>query len=224
MQRNLLTKVLCWCFVVLLPASALLGDTRAAMLYADAATLNGAPIAHASAVLPGDRIETATTASATLTVNGSSLLLASNSSLIYQGTAVELSSGAIAVTTRQAMVTRAGNLRIVPAANGTAQYQIGRQGGQIAIIAKVGALAITENGVTSILTEGASAERTDTATQDQDQDKKDRKKAGGPIPQGTAGGGAPMSAKTLGIILAAAGGAAAATAIITTRAVSNSHP
>jgi len=66
--RESLVKSLAWVLVVLLPASVVLADATSAMLNATGnVSVNGSPIERATAIFPGDKVQTGPNSIATLT-------------------------------------------------------------------------------------------------------------------------------------------------------------
>ena len=156
MARNVVCKVVAVLMAIALPASVMSAETQSAMLYASkSAFLNGTSIPRTSAVFPGDKLSVPADSAATITVSGSSILVPALSKITYNGDSVTIEpQAAVAVTTTKGMAAQIQNIRISPAKNGSAQYQVGRYNGQIVVAAKQGTVLIAGVNGSSTLAEG----------------------------------------------------------------------
>jgi hypothetical protein len=207
MTHKLFGRILAVVLAVILPAATMSAETHAAMLYsAGAVTLNGVESERSSAIFAGDSIQTPANGLVSLTAEGSTVLLGPSSSLVYQGTAVELGSGTATVTTDRAMRTEVRKLLISPAAQGRSSYRVARGEGKLLIAALHGPVKIVDGSNETTVAEG------ETATLD-DQDKQ-----GGAVPAAETHGLNGINKKVAIIIVAAAAATAALIAIETTKA------
>jgi hypothetical protein len=227
-------KYWAWILVVLFPASIVTADVSSAMLNASGnVSVNGAPIQRATAIFPGDKVQTGANAIATLTNAGSSVTVPGNSSLIFSRTVVNVLCGSALVSTNRGMSVRVANLLVQPARGAQARFQVTQSENQLQIIAREGTLAIDNGATTSSLQAGrmltasgncmAAPYMDDQASsspmpQDPPQGQKDGKK------HGAAGAGRTTPPPTGGIntgavflYAAAAGGLAAFLVWVTTR-------
>ena len=215
-MRESLVKSLAWVLVVLFPASLVLADATSAMLNASGnVSVNGTPIERATAIFPGDKVQTGPNAIATLTSEGSSVTVPGNSSLVFSRSFVNVLCGTAMVATRRGMSVRVSNLLVQPARGVPARFQITQSEGQLQIIAREGTLAIDNGATTSALQAGrmltapatcmAAPYADDQAgnsptppDQTDQQDNNQKKKGGAPPPGrmapppavgGTSGGG-----------------------------------
>src|SRR3954464_9141068 len=100
MYRRVFVSVVSMALAVLVPVQLLGQESASAMVYANgSATVNGTEIPKSVAVFPGDQLETKPDASATLGINGSSVMLLSNSLLKYEGSSVAVDRGSVRVIT-----------------------------------------------------------------------------------------------------------------------------
>lgn len=213
-MRNRCTRWLSVMMIAVLPASIVLADTNAAMLYATGhATLNGAGVARSSAVFVGDKIQTAENSAATIHANGSTVLVAAKSSVQFSGNAIQIDNGGAVITTTKAMQARVDGLTITPKQR-SAQFEISETQGKVVIVSRAGALAITSATGTTYLDAGA-ATSVDTDAKN-NQQKNDKIATVSGMSTGMAAGIALVTA-----------GAAAAAAWLTTgqpNPTSPSHP
>jgi len=235
--RESLVKCLAWVLVVLFPASMVLADATSAMLSGTGnVSVNGSPIERATAIFPGDKVQTGPNSIATLTSEGSSVTVPGNSSLVFSRSFVNVLCGTAMVATRRGMSVRVSHLLVQPARGAQARFQITQNEGQLQIIAREGTLAIDNGATTSSLQAGrmltapatcmaapyADDQTGNTPTppdQTQDQDN-NKKKKGGAAPSGrtapppSVGGSSSQSLLYYG---AGAGGVAGFLVWLTTR-------
>jgi len=235
--RESLVKCLAWVLVVLFPASLLLADATSAMLNATGnVSVNGSPIERATAIFPGDKVQTGPNAIATLTSEGSSVTVPGNSSLVFSRSFVNVLCGTALVATRRGMSVRVSHLLVQPARGAQARFEITQSEGQLQIIAREGTLAIDNGATTSALPAGRmltapatcmaapyADDQTGTSPtppdQTPDQQNNNKKKKGGYVPSGrtvppSVGG---TSSQSLVYYGAGAAGLAAFLVWVTTR-------
>ena len=154
-MRESLVKCLAWVLVVLFPASIVMADATSAMLNATGSvSVNGSPIERATAIFPGDKVQTGPNSMATLTNEGSSVTVPGNSSLVFSRSFVNVLCGTAMISTRRGMSVRVSNLLVQPARGAQARFQITQNEGQLQIIAREGTLAIDNGATTSSLQAG----------------------------------------------------------------------
>jgi len=149
-----MSRALCWGMAFLVPMALLAGDTNPALLSGQGAVkINGRVVPQSSVVYVGDKIETANDATVTLTTTSSVITLAANSSIFYQGTALQMVAGHVQVKADRNVQTFLGNLKIIPAEK-EAVFQM-RQDGEVLILAALhGSLAVSDGVHTMVLADG----------------------------------------------------------------------
>jgi hypothetical protein len=153
--RESWVKYLAWLLVVLFPASMMMADATSAMLNATGnVTVNGNPVARATAIFAGDKVQTGANSIATLTNEGSSVTVPGNSSLVFSRSFVNVLCGTALVSTRRGLSVRVSNLLVQPPRDVPARFQITQNEGQLQIIAREGTLAIDNGATTSSLRAG----------------------------------------------------------------------
>ena len=130
------------------PMSAMLSTTGLVRI-------NGSDAPRTTAVFRGDAIATQASATVTLTVPGSLVLVPANSTVVFKGDVIDVSSGSALVSTTKGMRTHADTYDIAPAQNGNGRFQVVRQGSFVQVRAERGALAITAADGTHIVPEGS---------------------------------------------------------------------
>lgn len=109
--------------LMVLPVSA--ADSGNAMLYAKGSVLvNGKPVTDSSALAPGNTVETGEGASASITVAGSTLMVAAKSQLTFQPEVITLQHGAVSVGTSSRMRVQIGCLKVTPVGATWTKYEV----------------------------------------------------------------------------------------------------
>jgi hypothetical protein len=230
MAKNFLCKVVAVLMAIALPASVMSAETRNAMLFAsNTAVLNGTIFQRTSAVFPGDKLSVPAKSAVTINLNGSSILVPAFSNITYNGDSVALEpQAAVAVTTTKGMAAQIKDIKISPAKDGSAKYQVARYDGQVVVAAKQGAVLIASAAGSRVLAEGNTTTLADPEQQKQkkcdDPDQKKQKEC--EAAQATTGRGAAPATTGVGVgelptwvavmIGVAAAGIAAGVAIATT--------
>jgi len=153
--RESWVRYLAWIMVVSFPVSMVMADATSAMLIANgSATVNGSPIEKATAVFPGDKVQTGPNTVATLTSQGSAVTVGGNSTLVFSKSFVNVLCGTALVSTSRGMPARVSNLLVQPARGTQTRFEISQQEGQLQIIAREGTLAIDNGATTTSLQPG----------------------------------------------------------------------
>ena len=129
MRVSIIRSCLCWGLSALLPltcASQTVPDKSAgAILHTQGGVwINGYEAHDSSAVFAGDAIETKTGASANLSLEGSTVLLAPETVGKFQGDLLELDHGAVSVTTSRSFKVRVNCMIVVPVLNEWTEYAV----------------------------------------------------------------------------------------------------
>ena len=209
MRTALLQKVMSCIMVIVVPAALFAADSNLAMLYSNgSALLNGSSLARSSAIFPGDRVQTTQNSVAKINSVGSSLMVLSDSLVQFEGNAVKLEHGGVAVSTSKAMATRTGQVTVIPSASVWTQFDVKNVDGQIQVTAEKGDLTVSDGAGTTTLAQGQQTTREESGSpeeknKDPEENKKKKRRAAGAIPG--AGGGILDSPVAVGIGGAAIG-------------------
>jgi ferric-dicitrate binding protein FerR (iron transport regulator) len=154
MMRNSTTRSLVsFAMAVLFPATLMMAETNGAILRASGpAMLNGAAVSRNAAVLKGDLVS-ATTVPVSLSSNGNTVDMPSNSSLKYEGSSISLESGHAVVTTKSGMTAKVDTITVTPASK-SARYEVLKNDGKVTIAALTGSVSISDATHSAVLTEG----------------------------------------------------------------------
>jgi hypothetical protein len=187
MRTCLLRKILSCMMVVIIPAALFAADSDLAMVYSNGNTwLNGSSLPKSSAIFSGDLVQTATGSVAKVNASGSSLIILSDSLVQFEGNAVKLEHGGVAVSTSKTMATRAGDVTVTPAASVWTQFDVTNVDGQVQIKAEKGDLTVKDDAGTTTLAQGQQTTREESEPQQNNKNKKKRRAAG--AAPGAAGG------------------------------------
>lgn len=153
--RSNWVKMLAWMMVLVLPSSIVMAEAASAMLSVTGdVTVNGTHVARSTAVFPGDKVQTAGNASASMTAEGLSVFLPGNSSLVVGAKQVELGCGGALVTTAKGASAQISDLTVSPARGERAKFEVTQVNGVIQIVAREGAVAVNNGGRTTRLEPG----------------------------------------------------------------------
>jgi hypothetical protein len=127
------------------------------------ATVKGTNVPATTAVVPGDRIQTASDSAAALSLPGSSVTLSANSDVTFRGEALEVQGGTTDVTTSRGLRAEIDRIIVTPDRSSPARFEIARLENSIVITAKSGPLTLTgaeaatlEPGKSAVIKTGAN--------------------------------------------------------------------
>jgi hypothetical protein len=132
-----LSRFVCVLMIAITPAS-LLAQTSSAIVHTQGGGVwvNGYEAKDSSAVFSGDVVETKPDSSATLNLEGSSVLVQPESVVKFQGDAVELDHGAISVETSRSFKVLVHCITVIPVANEWTQYDVADLNGSVQVSAR----------------------------------------------------------------------------------------
>src|SRR5262249_20705803 len=136
MSVSSMRSLFCWAMLVIVPQS-LLGQTPSAILHMQGGVwVNGYEAKDSSALFAGDLVETKKGFTADLTLEGSSVLVQSESVTKFQGDLIELDHGAVAVGTSRGFKVQVKCITVVPVANEWTQYEVVDVNGNVQVTAR----------------------------------------------------------------------------------------
>ena len=209
MRRSMAEKVVSVMMALMVPMTLMAAEVRGALLVPQGqVSVNGSPAQRSTALFAGDRVQTGPNAGGMITANGSSVQVAPQSAIIFDGNSVSLSSGGAAVKTSSGMKAKLSGLSVQPVEKG-ARYSLGQRNGKVVVAALQGKLRITD-GRQELLLDPGKAMVTDAP-------KDEAGQAGGA--GGAAGGaGGGLSTATIVVVTAAVVGASVGLAVGLTEA------
>ena len=189
---------------MLMPGTLLAANTGA-MVYAQHGDvlLNGVVAPDSSAIFAGDRLSTTAASAANVVLEGSSLVLDPQSTLLYQGTFFDLTAGGASVITRNQMQLRSGHVTVTPVAAAETHYRMAHQNGSLRVIVLAGSVKVVDHGAETLLATGNAMSLNEDQAGQPDQNSRRKRAVPPPVPMGVSTG------STLLIGGAAAAGAAA---------------
>lgn len=156
MSESALRRVVCWVMLAITPASVIASDEAAAMVYCKGTVLlNGNPLPDSSAIQAGDSLQTAEDSIATITANGTSVIVEPGSSVKFAGNSLSLEQGSISVASSIGLITTAGIASVTPASGVWTEYEVTNINGTIEMRARKGNLNVNCGKETASLPEGA---------------------------------------------------------------------
>jgi hypothetical protein len=131
--------------ILLLPTAQLAAQANGPMLYPSGKVLVDGKDVHAPiGLFAGDNVQTSSSASASLTALGSTVLLSPNSFLTYNPSALEMGCGHLLVTTVvNRLAARVANL-VITASSDVARYEITRATGKLEIATREGSINVND--------------------------------------------------------------------------------
>lgn len=176
--------------MVLFPVSLFAADSNAAMLYINGpAWVNGAHVPRpSSAIFSGDLLQTRRDSLANINQPGSTVTVASDSLVQFEGTSVRIDHGGVTVSTSKGMATTAGDVRVAPASNAWTEFNVVDVDGTVKIAARKGDLTISDGNQTVTLAQGQETTRDETTDNPSDKKNKKRRKEQAGASPGASGG------------------------------------
>jgi len=169
-------------------------STPAAVLHANGKVqVNGAESTKITTLFRGDSVETDADSVASITAGGSSVLVMPNASVKLLGNMVELTHGAMAISTSAGMSAMAFGLTITPTGQNLSKFEVVEDEDSVVIAAREGDVAVSDGQQTSTLSEGQQTTK--------------KKKGAGTVPGAT---GSSFPTKSVAIVGATAAAIAAA--------------
>ncbi len=151
------TRLLCTA-ILLLPASLIAAGLNPAMVHSYGTSwLNGTSVDHASAIFPGDLIQTNPGSTLKIDASGSSVTVLSDSLVKFEGDAAVVEHGSAQLKTSNGMSARAGLVNVTPVSSALTEYQVIRANGNVQVVALKGDLRISNGTQTATLSQGQQA-------------------------------------------------------------------
>jgi len=130
-----------------------------------AVALNGESCPSTTALFSGDRVVTSGGGTATISSPGSTVLIPSNSQVVFKGGVLDIAAGTARISTTKGMQAHLDQYLVAPASGNAAKFEIEKTESSLAIHASSGALTVSAPEKTFTLAEGATATATlDSAT------------------------------------------------------------
>ncbi len=211
--------------LLLVPASLSAAGPETAILYpGGAAWVNGAYVHQSSALFAGDMVQTRRDSVASINASGSTVTVASDSLVRFDGSSLSVEHGGVAISTAKEVAAVAGDVRVVPASNNWTEFEVSDVDGTVHIAARKGNLNVIDDGGTVLLAQGQETTRDESSDQSDQAKGKKKKKRQGTGANPAAEGGLLNSSYAMYIGVGAVGGLAAWVLIRTDNPASPSKP
>jgi len=136
MSVSIIRRFVCWALAFAVPVS-LLGQTPSAILRTQGGVwVNGYEARDSSAIFEGDLLETKVGFSASLTLEGSTVLIQQESVAKFQGDMLVLDHGGVSVGTSKGFKVRVKCITMVPVLNEWTQYEVSDVNGNVQVAAR----------------------------------------------------------------------------------------
>jgi len=162
MYLRLFRPFLSLALALLVPAQLPGQESATAMVYANGQTwVNGTEVPKSVAVFMGDTLQTRQDASASIGVNGSSVMVLSDSLIKYEGASVAVDRGTVRVSTANGFSAHVCEVKAWPAANVPTQYQFTHSDRNVIVTATKGDVIVDDHGDRKTVAEGQQITRED---------------------------------------------------------------
>ena len=157
MKARCSLRFVCLVATLSLPAFAFGGPSDAAVLHSSGAVVvNGSVAPTTTALFRGDKVQTADGAVVTISSPGSTVLIPSNSQMVFNGGVLDLTAGTASISTTKGMAAHTDKYTVAPATNGTAKFEVKKTGSLVLIHSSSGVLNVSGLGKTFTLAEGTT--------------------------------------------------------------------
>jgi ferric-dicitrate binding protein FerR (iron transport regulator) len=140
--------------VIVFPVSMMMAQNGGAMVYTNGGVLvNGHNVTDSSAIVAGDRVETAKSG-ATVVANGASVVLSAGSALAYAGDSVTLDAGSALVRANKGFSMHVAGVTITP--QDGAQFSVSRNGNTVKVSTTKGSVSLLNGKESVVIASGNS--------------------------------------------------------------------
>ncbi len=142
--RNFLS----WAMLALFPLSLVAADTGAAVVHNKGGVwVNGAEVVDSTVIFPGDLLQTKPGFVANIDIEGSSVLIQSESVVKFQGNFLILEHGSVSVGTSTSLSVHVNCIEVVPVTSERTQYDVTDIIGRVEVAALKSDVNIKQSGI-----------------------------------------------------------------------------
>jgi hypothetical protein len=128
--------LVCGVMVFVVPTSLSAQDEGRAMLHSQAgASLNGSPAPISAAIFPQDTIQTQKDSTAKIDVEGSTVTLQPETTILFEPDEIALDHGSVELVTSREMRVRVNCITVIPAAQEWTRYDVTEVNGKVTVAA-----------------------------------------------------------------------------------------
>jgi hypothetical protein len=149
--------------LVVFPATVLAAGAGGTLHSTGNVMVDGKPVPPSTTVFSGDRVQTGADATATLTTDGSTVLIAGGSSIILGDNVIDLACGTAMVTTLKGMTVRVNGITITPATP-SAKFEVAQGGHALSISDQEGSISVQDGHGGTTMQPGQTSTRESAST------------------------------------------------------------
>ncbi len=137
-------RLLVYLITVALPTAMLLADVQGAMMqpYGKKVTVNGSTLSKAGSIFAGDKIMTGRDSGATITVEGSNVLLPARASVELGNNLLRVDCGGASISTTRGMSVRAGNVTFSPVSEQATKFEVMQSSTWLQVVVREGKVLV----------------------------------------------------------------------------------
>ena len=152
-------KLVCGVMIVVAPASLMAQSMDRGLLHSDGGTwLNGSPAPAVSAIFPDSLVQTRAGHSARINVEGSTVLIGSETIVQFQGQELTLDHGVLQLDTAREMKVLIGCVTVTPITSDRTQYNVTDVDGRVKVVALKNDVKVHLHGVVHRSKDGSSSD------------------------------------------------------------------
>ena len=188
MSVSTLSRLVCCALILGLPASLPAVDSGSAILHTQGSVwVNGSEAPDATAIFPGDLLETKPGFAATLNADGSTALIQPESIVRFQGDLLVLEHGSVSVGTSKAMRVKVNCLTVVPVLTQWTQYDVSDVSGRVLVAARKNDAKIDREGSRAKISKGPETDSGAIVHEGEQATREESEVCGAPQGPATAG-------------------------------------
>lgn len=155
MNSGLLKSAMVWVLIIITPATLMAADPGAMLHAKGPVLLNGNPVpANASAIFPGDSVETQPESAADINASGLGVVVLPDSLLKFEDNAIAVDHGGVSVVTSKSLVVRASDVTVTPVVAASTEFELTNVKGVIEVAARKADITVDCGNETLTLTPG----------------------------------------------------------------------
>lgn len=151
-------KAIAWVLLVCFPTAMLARPAQGVVQAQGTVMVNGARVSASTTIFAGDKVETSSGSTATISTQGTVVQLDPNTSAIFSDNKIDLGCGSALVTTSMGAVVRVAGISITPAGQGTTRFRVSQANGTLKFTVEQGS-AVVDDGAKHMLSAGQSFSR-----------------------------------------------------------------
>lgn len=136
-------RLLVCLMMVVLPAAMLLADVKGAIVQPHGkVVVNGSALTKAGGIFAGDKIQTGADSAATITVEGSNVLLPASASVELGDNLLNVGCGGASISTTKGMSVQAGSVTVSPASEQATKFEVMQSAKWLQVVVREGKIFV----------------------------------------------------------------------------------